>query len=362
MGRLLTRRSAGTWLVAAAIAAVAVAATPALGAHRATSGDDNVFAVQRLVSDVPGLAATVDPNLVNGWGLAALPTSPWWVADNGTSKSTLYTAGGAIVPLVVGVAGDPSGAVANPGSNFVVSMSGNSGPAKFIFDGEGGQILGWNPTVSGDAVVAVDLHDNAVYKGLAIDNADDMIYATDFHNGHVDVFDGSFTQVKMPGAFVDPTIPAGYAPFGIQNVGGMILVTYAKQDADRHDDVAGAGFGFVDAYDQNGTLLGRIASHGALNSPWGLAMAPSTFGSAAGDLLIGNFGDGRINVYRQDSPGHWIHQGKLLNRNGDPIVIEGLWSLQFGLGSTNNGSTKQLFFTAGPHGERHGLFGRITTA
>jgi uncharacterized protein (TIGR03118 family) len=359
MGRLRLRPSARAWL-GAAVLVVTLLGAPAL-AGRLTAKTDNDYAVHRLVSDVPGLAEHVDPNLVNGWGLGALPTSPWWVSDNGTDKSTLYTADGTMVPLVVGVAGGPTGLVANPGTNFVVTENGKSGVARFLFDTERGQILGWSPDVATDhAVVAADLKDGAIYKGLAISSAADMLYAADFHNGRVDVFDGNFMPVKNPGAFEDPSLPAGYAPFGIQNVGGEILVSYAKQDADREDEIAGPGRGFVDAYDQSGVFLERIASHGALNAPWGLAMAPPTFGAFGGDLLVGNFGDGRINAYERGSAG-WFHAGKLRNHAGTPISIDGLWALEFGLGNPNNGPTRRLFFTAGPGDEKHGLFGSITT-
>jgi uncharacterized protein (TIGR03118 family) len=209
-------------------------------------------------------------------------------------------------------------------------------------------------------VVGADLEDGAIYKGLAISSAADMLYAADFHNGRVDVFDGNFMPVTNPGAFEDPGLPAGYAPFGIQNVGGEIIVSYAKQDADKHDEIGGPGLGFVDAYDQSGVFLERIASHGALNAPWGLAMAPPTFGSFGGDLLVGNFGDGRINAYERQSSG-WVHAGKLRNHAGTPIAIDGLWALQFGLGDPKNGPTRRLFFTAGPGDEKHGLFGSINT-
>ena len=361
MGRLRLRSSARAWL-GAGVLVVTMLGAPALAA-RLSAKTENAYAVHRLVSDVPGLAQHVDPNLVNGWGLAALPTSPWWVADNHTDKSTLYTADGSTVPLVVDVAGGPTGLVANAGPNFVVRENGKSGAARFLFDTEGGQILGWTPSVATDhAVVAVDRSgDGALYKGLAISSAADRIYAADFHNGHVDVFDGSFNMVNDPGAFVDPNLGANYAPFGIQNVGGEILVAYAKQDADHHDEIAGAGLGFVDAYDANGVFLERVASHGSLNAPWGLAMAPATFASFGGDLLVGNFGDGRINAYKRMSPGNWVHDGKLKNKAGTPIAIQGLWALEFGLGAPNNGSTGKLFFTAGPAGENHGLFGSITT-
>jgi uncharacterized protein (TIGR03118 family) len=234
----------------------------------------------------------------------------------------------------------------------------------FIFATEEGKILGWNPSVSlSQAQVAVD-HSGigAVYKGLAIASTPggDFLYATDFHNGRVDVFDGSFDQVSMPGAFVDPAIPAGYAPFGIQSIGATIVVTYAKQDAAREDDVAGQGHGFVDLFDTSGMFLRRVATHGQLNSPWGVAMAPASFGAFGGDLLVGNFGDGQISAFAPQSDGTFELVGQLRTSDHKAVTIDGLWSLQFGKGAANNGPPTTLFFTAGPNDETHGLFGTIT--
>ena len=328
------------------------------------SKDDSAFTVTNLVSDQPGVAVTTDPNLVNAWGLTSTATSPWWVSDNGKDVSTLYRADGSKVALTVGVASAPTGAVANPGTSFAVTNGTTSAPAVFIFSTEDGTILGWNPTVAATtAEVAVPNTDGAVYKGLAVatTTGGDRLYATDFHNGRVDEFDGTFTNVTAPGAFVDPRIPRGYAPFGIQNVGGgNIAVTYAKQDADRHDDVAGQGHGFVDIFDTNGTLLDRVAKRGQLNSPWGLAMAPDGFGNLGGDLLVGNFGDGQVNAFEPRSNGKFKFDGQLRTAKHKVLAIDGLWALQFGKGATNNGPTTTLFFTAGPNGESHGLFGTIT--
>jgi uncharacterized protein (TIGR03118 family) len=298
--------------------------------------------------------------------LTSLPTSPWWVADNGTNVSTLYRADGTKVPLTVQVPNAPTGAVSNTGSHFVVSNGTASGPALFIFATEEGKILGWNPNVSlTQGQVAVDHSGTgAVYKGLAIASTPggDFLYATDFHNGRVDVFDGSFHQVNAPGAFVDPKIRDGYAPFGIQNLGGTIFVTYAKQNAGAHDDVAGQGHGFVDQFDTSGTLLARVAKHGRLNSPWGLAIAPASFGRFGGDLLVGNFGDGRISAFEpQSGEGGFEPAGQLRTSDRKALTIDGLWALQFGKGAANNGPTTTLFFTAGPDDETHGLFGTITT-
>ena len=345
MRRLLTVAA-----MLAVAAAVLAAATPA--------AERNAYVQHNLVSDGFLPADHTDANLVNAWGLTSLPGSPWWVSDNGTDVSTLYNADGTPRPLVVSVPSAPTGAVSNTGSSFVVG----SGPALFLFATEEGKLLGWNMSVGTTAQVVADkTGEGAVFKGLAI--AGDRLYATDFHNGKVDVFDGSFGDVNTPGAFVDPSIPAGYAPFGIQNVGGDIFVTYAKQDADRHDDVAGQGLGFVDEFDASGALLGRVATHGQLNSPWGLALAPASFGRFGGDLLVGNFGDGQITAFERQPTGKFEPRGQLRTGSGSVLTIDGLWALQFGKGAlANNGPTDTLFFTAGPAGESHGLFGTIRAA
>lgn len=322
------------------------------------AAEDNSYTVTPLVSDQPGFAPVVDPDLVNAWGLAASATSPWWVADNGTSVSTLYNGNnGQKVALTVTVGTDsgPTGVVFNGGSGFVVSSGGNSGPARFIFDGEDGLLRGWNPAVEAtNAVVAATGDSGAIFKGLAISGG--MLYATDFHNGVVDVFDGSWTIVNR---FTDPGLPTGYAPFGIQAIGSRIYVAFAKQDADAEDEVAGQGLGFVDAFDTSGNLVARVAQHGRLNAPWGLALAPADFGRFSGDLLVGNFGDGKINAFEPQANGHFGFRGQLRNGSGHAIAIDGLWALEFGNGA-NAGPTNTLFFTAGPGEETHGLFGSIT--
>ncbi|HJX08480.1 MAG TPA: TIGR03118 family protein [Actinomycetota bacterium] len=342
-----------------ALVALGAALTPA-----AASG--NSYKLTRLVSDRAG-AQHRDPNLVNAWGLVAGPTTPWWVANNHSNTSTLYDGSGTPLPLVVTVGGAPTGTVFNGGKGFVVSHNGESGPALFLFDTESGVIRGWNPDVpspapSTKAFRVVDMRsDNAIFKGLAIAHTDhhgDRLYATDFHNAKVDVFDEQFNPVNIKGAFQDPNIPDGYAPFGIQTIGHHIFVTYAKQDADAEDDVAGAGLGFVDMYGRSGKLLQRVASRGSLDAPWGIAWAPRNFGAASGDLLIGNFGDGVINIFEPESHGQFEHQGSLHRRNGNQMVIPGLWALEFGNNGPAGPSTT-LFFTAGPNDETHGLFGSI---
>ncbi len=350
-------------IVAALMATATVVAAMSTAASRAGSG----YAVTNLVSDGFVPAAHTDAHLVNAWGIAAGPSTPWWVADNGTGVSTLYDGNGVAAPLVVGVDSDPTGAVFNGSDQFVVNdRAGHSGPALFLFAGENGTIHGWNPAVSPPPpsthafIVVNKMREGAVFKGLAI--AGSLLYATDFRNGKVDVFDGSFHQITTPGAFNDPTLPAGFAPFGIQNINGTIFVTYAKQMLpDRMDEVDGPGLGYIDAYDTSGHLLGRVASAGDLNAPWGIAWAPSGFGKFSGDLLVGNFGDGRINAFAPDTSGHFTHVGELTDTSGQPITIDGLWGIGFGNGAAS-GPTTALYFAAGPDGEAHGLFGRIDPA
>jgi uncharacterized protein (TIGR03118 family) len=344
-------------IVAALLAVFSMVAAFAAGA-KATS--DNSYVVRNLVSDQNGVAERTDPNLVNAWGLTSLPTSPWWVADNGTDVSTIYRADGSTARPPVNVASAPTGAAANTGPGFVVSEGANSGPAVFLFATEEGKILGWNPNVdASNAVVGANRSNvDAIYKGLVLSG--NTLYATDFHNARVDVFNSSFGLVNDPGAFVDPKIPNGFAPFGIAAIDGKIFVSYAKQDADREDDVAGQGLGYVDAYSSTGTLLQRIVNRGQLNSPWGMAMAPAGFGAFGGDLLVGNFGDGEINAYQPQATGTFERVGALKSSStGKEILIDGLWALAFGKGTANNGPTDTLFFTAGPDDENHGLFGTI---
>jgi len=338
-------------------------------------GPSQFYAQHNLVSDGFVPAAHTDPNLVNAWGLAASPTSPWWIADNGSGKSTLYNvATGTVlvdftVPGVGTNSGNPTGLVFNGGTGFVVNNGvGSPSAARFIFASEDGTLSAFKgaPIVTVVPNAQAPAHD-AVYKGLAIDSATagTLLYATDFHNGKVDIFDNSFHPVTIAGAFTDPNLPAGFAPFGIQNIGGTIYVTYALQNADRHDDVAGPGNGFVDAYDTSGNLIRRVASAGELNSPWGLALAPADFGRFSGDLLVGNFGDGRIHVFdpaQLTFDGEFEAIGLLHSAAGKPVQIDRLWALQFGHGTSAtsaNGLTNTLFFTAGPSDEQHGLFGSL---
>jgi uncharacterized protein (TIGR03118 family) len=350
VGELLSTHRKRALLVLAFVVGIAIVAVSPLRA-----AERNSFTVVPLVSDQPGMAPNTDPNLVNAWGLTSGPTTPWWVADNGTDKSTLYNGAGLPQALVVNVHTAPTGTVFNSTTGFALP---SGGLARFLFDTEEGKVLGWNPAQGTNSVVVADLSDDGSYKGLAIAStaAGPRLYAADFHNAKVDVFDGSFNPVL--GGFVDPSLPSGYAPFGIQTIGDRVFVTYAQQDAEAGDEVAGQGKGFVDAYDTAGNLLGRVAQHGQLNAPWGLAIAPAGFGRFAGDLLVGNFGDGQINAYAEHN-GHFTHTGELRDASGKSLSIDGLWALEVSQGG-NNGDPGMLFFTAGPDDEMHGLFGRIS--
>ena len=338
------------------------------------NGEDEGYAATLLVADTAaaanpygGSSAHVDPNLVNAWGIVFNPQGFVWVANAGTSTSTLYDGNGVPQSLVVaipdGLAGEaePTGIVFNPTTGFPVSQGGLTGASVFIFAGEAGTIAGWSPTVDGtNAVTAVDRSAaGAIYKGLAraTQGGADFLYATDFHNGVVDVFDANFNKVALAaGAFTDANLPPGYAPFGIQAIGNLLYVSFAKQDAAAEDDVAGAGFGAVDVFDSAGVLVRRlVAVGGSLNAPWGMAMAPADFGMFSNALLVGNFGDGTIHAFE---PATGNHLGVLAKKNGTPISIEGLWGIAFGNG-LHSQPTNTLFFSAGPGDEAHGVYGRI---
>jgi uncharacterized protein (TIGR03118 family) len=334
----------------------------ALPAAARNPNAENLYSVRNLQSDVPGVAENTDPDLVNGWGMSHSATSPWWVSDEGTNKSTLYNGNtGLKLSLVVTVPGGPTGQVFNGSGDFVVTMGGVSGPARFIFATESGTIAGWNPAVNAtNAITAVTTPD-AIYLGLAIGSVGsaNYLYAANFHTGTVDVFNGTWGPGNLPGTFTDPSLPEGYAPFGIQNIGGVIYVAYAKQDPDDPDEELHCeGCGYVDAFDTAGNFIERVASAGELNAPWGITMAPAGFGKFSGDLLVGNLGDGRIHAFRRGEDG-WEEHGVMKGTDHRPIEIDGLWGIGFGNGG-NAGPTNTLFFAAGPDDETHGLFGSIT--
>jgi uncharacterized protein (TIGR03118 family) len=336
----------------------------------ATMNGGTGYVATGLVADTgstnPYNAMSTSASLVNAWGVAFNPQGFAWVADEGTSKSTLYDGNGAPQSLVVtipaGAAGAarPTGIVFNPTGSFAVSQGGTSAPSAFIFVGLSGTVSGWAPSVNATAAVtAVDLGaSHTVYTGLALTNGANgpRLYAADFAHARVDVYDGNFAPVVLPaGAFQDANLPAGYAPFGIQAIGGLVYVAYAQPNPNGEPQ-EGAGLGALDVYDASGVLQTRlVAAGGPLNAPWGIAMAPAGFGQFSGDLLVGDFGDGQIHAF---DPATGAHQGVLTSANGTPIAIDGLWGLAFGNG-LNSQPTTTLFFAAGPLDETHGVYGRI---
>jgi uncharacterized protein (TIGR03118 family) len=329
----------------------------------AAMAKDGSYVQHNLVSDLAGMADHTDANLVNAWGLVHGPATPWWVNANGTGLSILYDGAGnpvpAASPLAVNIPGPsgpgtPTGIVFNSTSDFQVDTN---KPALFLFATEDGTLLGWNPQVSRPNAIVKVPASGGVYKGLAMGQTGgkNVLYVANFHAGTVDVFDGGWAPVSMPGAFRDRRIPAGYAPFNVQNINGYLFVTYAKQDADKHDDVAGPGKGFVDEFTMDGKLVMRLDHGPWLNSPWGLAIAPAGFGKLSGRLLVGNFGSGQIAAY---NPWNGEFEGMMRGKRGKPITIDGLWGLSFGNDAASGPSTT-LFFAAGIQDESHGLFGTL---
>ncbi|THC40120.1 TIGR03118 family protein [Massilia sp. Mn16-1_5] len=365
---------AAAWCRAAMTGAVLAAGIVACGG----GGDDDpapppvvtppvatsAYTTSVLVADTAP-AAHVDPNLVNAWGIAFNPTGFVWVNNQGSSTSTLYDGTGVPQTLVVaipaGSAGPakPTGIVFNASTDFKVTQNGVTGASPFIFVGEAGTVSGWSPTVNRtNAVTVVDTGGASSYKGLAIASANgaNFIYATDFRNSRIDVYDANFQKVTLPGGgFTDPNLPSGYAPFGIQAAGNRIYVAYAQRNAAGTEEVKGAGLGLIDAYDTSGAFVARIATGGALNAPWGMAIAPAAFGDFSNSLLVANFGDGKINAY---NPTTGALMGTLSRADKSPIVIDGLWGIAFGNGVQQQPTTS-LFYTAGPANETHGQYGKI---
>lgn len=368
LARLLT-----VALTLAALVPFSLASAQAQPAATARRAAGTAFRQVNLVSDQSGRAGRTDARLINPWGIVIGGSGLLWIADNNSGVSTVYSGNGApgsrviTIPPPAGGSGAaaPTGLVLNTTGSFVVSKGKVSRPSVLLYATEDGTISGWNPAVDGaHAILAADNSKNpsaasgAVYKGLAsgTSGGHNYLYATNFRAARIDVFDARFHAAHLSGAFHDSHIPAGYAPFGIRNLGGALYVTYAIQNAEKHDDVAGAGHGFVDVYSTSGHLLRRLVAHGALNSPWGLAIAPSGFGAFGGDLLVGNFGDGHINAY---NPRTGALVGELRDASGHAIVIEGLWGLRFGNGH-GSAARNRLYFTAGIGGEQHGLFGYLS--
>jgi len=331
----------------------------------------SAFSMSGLVSDGSVASTATDHDLINPWGIVFAPNAPVWIADNATESSTLYDGTGLKQSLKVtlpgGVNGSPdaTGIVFNGSTtDFTVTNGTVTAPARFIFDGEGGTIIGWAPTVDlNNGIIAYDDgNGGAVYKGLAIaaDGSANFLYATDFHNNKVDVFDKDFHKVAVAGGFTDSTLPTGYAPFGIQalQISGqtVIVVTYAQRATGSNDNVNGAGLGLVNTFDTKGTLLKHLVPVGGqLNAPWGVALAPAAWGTLSNDLLIGNFGDGVINAYNPDT-GAFVDSVK--NSAGQVIANPGLWGIAFGNGAHNQPTTT-LYFSAGIADEAAGLYGRI---
>lgn len=382
---------------AAVIAAILIVASPAHADDKDQGNRINQYKVNQLVSDIMGRAPNSDQVLQNAWGVAFTPAaSPFWISDNATGCSTLYNGDGTVLALQVKIPlpggggipdiackphdpkkpapAAPTGLVWNPTTNpnTAFLVPGTKLPASFIWATEDGTISAWTggltpASVANNAVLAVDNSPGAVYKGLVFGTNPNgvFLFAANFRAGTIDVFapnkDASgiglfFKSVTTTGGFVDSKIPAGYAPFGIENIDGDLFVTYAKQDADKHDDVSGSGNGFIDVFDTDGHLVRHFASRGPLNSPWGMTRASQDFGRFSGDVLVGNFGNGQINAF--DSDGNFL--GALRDSKGKPIVIDGLWKLTLGGGAKSSSDT--LYFTAGPNGEADGLFGTLTPA
>jgi len=325
-----------------------------------------VFFQTNLASDVPGMAANLDPNLKNPWGMSFSATSPFWVSNQGSNNSTLYNGAGAAQALVVSTPPGPTGQVfANVAGNFLLppgAAGGSPAPATFIFDTLSGRIAAWNSAQGNPVGVAITVFlatDNAVFTGLAIANnaGSSLLYAADFANARIDVFNGSFAQTSVSGGFTDPGLPSGYSPYNVQNIAGKIYVEYAKVDPLTHLPTTTANTGIVDVFDLNGNMLQRLATNSHLNSPWGVTQAPAGFGDFAGDILVGNFGDGTISAF---NPLTLAFDGTLSGSSG-PIVNSGLWALNFRApGSGFDPNT--LFITAGINGEADGLFASIQVA
>jgi uncharacterized protein (TIGR03118 family) len=369
------RKQLGILAAAGAVALIggAVVIGVAHGDDERGTDRQNEFQQTNLVSNRSDVRAKVtDPHVKNSWGMASALGGPLWVANNGTGSSTVYKLlqddvpqiQGLVVTLAAQEPWTPTGLVFNPNANQFTFQDDKQTKlgAVFIFASEDGRIVAWNPNANGangnntiaNTVVATP---GAIYKGLALaPNAKgNFIFATNFHAGKVEAFDTSFTP-HPEFRFVDRNIPTDFAPFGIQSIGGELFVSFAKQDAGKHDDVAGPGNGFVDVFTTSGELVRRLVMRGALNSPWGMTRAPMGFGKFGGALLIGNFGDGKINAF--DNSGNLL--GPVRGRTGQPIVINGLWSLMFGV--FTGADPEDLYFTAGINDEADGLIGELSLA
>jgi uncharacterized protein (TIGR03118 family) len=319
-----------------------------------------------MTADTSGVAPNVDPNLVNAWGISFSATGPFWISDNNTGLSTVYNSTGVVQAIVVTIppvggatVGTPTGTVANSTTDFTITQGTKSGPALFLFDSEDGSITGWNPGVN--ATTAVIAKDNAgagaIYKGMEIANngTGNFLYVCNFFNRKVEVYDRNFNPVNLAGSFTDPQLPATFAPHNIRLINGQLYVLWAKQNATKTDPLFGPGLGVVDIFDLNGNFVKHLTIKGKLNAPWGIAIAPSTFGTFANDILVGNLGDGKITAF---NPTTGATLGQLTGANGLPVKISGLWGLTFGNGG-QGGTKDTLYFTAGPGAYAHGWLGNI---
>jgi uncharacterized protein (TIGR03118 family) len=350
----------GRWLRTGGIPFVLL--TMALAVSSAPPPD--AYSVRNLVSDGSVHAGAIDQNLINPWGMARSPDGPWWVANEGSDTSTLYDEGGRPQTLIVGVEGGPTGTVYNGGSGFEISDGSTSAPARFLFATGEGKILGWAPSLaltppSTRTFVAADASGRgASYTGLTIASTTqgDFLYAADFANGRVDMYDAKFNLIADRRMFVDPRLPEGFAPFGVQALAGRIYVAYALRD-EKGEEVAGEGLGVISAFAPDGKFAARVASRTGLNAPWGMALAPAGFGQFSGHLLVGNFGDGRISAFKFGD--RYEYRGQLMTESRAPVEIEGLWAIAFGNGA-DAGPANVLYFTAGPAEETQGLFGAVT--
>jgi uncharacterized protein (TIGR03118 family) len=367
--RTLDRWFARRLVAGAAAGALAVGigvVVPSAAAHGdpvAKAGTTNRYDVRNLVSDQPGNAELPDPDLLNSFGISSSGTSPLWVSDNHSGLATTYSGGidGSPVTkdkITVQIpGGSPTGQTFNPTADFGLSAD-HSNPAVFLFADEAGQISGWNPHVDATHAVTKASDPDAIYKGLTLAATPNgsRLYAANFSEARIDVFDGLFAPVALaPNAFTDPVVPRGFAPFNVQAIGDRIFVSFGKLDAAREDEVDGTGLGYVDAFTADGTLVYRVAHHELLNAPWGMVMAPQSFGRFGGALLVGNFGDGLIHAF---DPLTGDLLGTLHDSNGGQVRIGRLWALR--VGNTNFGGTDAIVFSAGPGDEEHGLIGTLT--
>lgn len=317
------------------------------------------FTVTNLVTDDQTVtpAALTDAHLLNAWGISASGTGPLWVSANGSGLAVLYSINPATDATTKSALEVTIPGADNVTGQVFANVAGNFNTNSFLFVSEDGTVSGWRSALGSTAEILQTADPVNIYKGAALSESGNnaYLYAANFGLGTIDVLKGNSGAPNLTGNFTDPNLPAGYAPFNIQNLGGKLYVTYALKDAATGDDVAGPGNGFVDAFDTNGNLLQRIATQDVLNSPWGLAIAPASFGALAGDLLVGNFGDGKINAYNLTT---LMNDGPLKDTANSPLVIDGLWALAPGNGG-QAGSASRIYFTAGPGDEVHGLVGVI---